>query len=142
MEHLLLPGAAFWPETKGPFMKKYSILLILALACGCLTNMALAADNKAEAAANGGRLIVGRTANFGGITVVLLSIDGKQVAAIPRGQKYDAPISSGRHEISATIAPNYGNSPPSKHTIDVEAGRAYAFTATWKADAMVLAPNR
>ena len=74
--------------------------------------------------------------------MILLSVDGKQVAQIPRGQKYNGDLSPGRHEISATIAPNNLNSPTFKRTIDVQAGQTYYFTATWKADAMVLVQNK
>jgi hypothetical protein len=144
MEHNSPPGAGFSTATKQtPIMKKHGILsLLVAIACICLTNPAIAADKKGQSPADGGRLIVGRTANFGGITTILLSVDGKQVAQIPRGQKYDGYLSPGHHEISGTISPNFGHSPPSKHTIDVQAGQTYSFTATWKADDMVLVRNK
>ncbi|HEY4284584.1 MAG TPA: hypothetical protein VGM62_16095 [Chthoniobacterales bacterium] len=108
------------------------------LLASCATN---SSTTGSASAANGGQLIVGRTANFGGITVVILSVDGKKVANIPRGQTYRGSLTPGKHSISATIEPNNLNSPPSTKALNVEVGKTYSFTATWRADQMVLLQN-
>ena len=94
----------------------------------------------AEKSSAGGsaNLIVKRSANFGGITTVTVSVDGKKMGTIPRGQVYRGKLTPGEHVIKAEIQPNYQNSKPSEKTITAEAGKTYSFTATWKADAMVL----
>ena len=69
-------------------MKKYgSIIHIISLACagliftGCATNQATA-----PIPPNSGRLLINRVANFGSDLSLVLSIDGKDVEALPRAE--------------------------------------------------------
>ena len=128
-------------------MKKYFTLTLMA-ACASLAFIGCSSNQQASSSmtgtshsANSGQLIVGRSANFGGITTVLVSIDGTQVATIPRGQKYRGWLAAGKHVVSANIAPNNLNSPEVRKTVEVVAGKTYSFTATWRGDGMALVQN-
>ena len=80
-------------------------LLIVALACatlsGCETSGTGALSTPSESTAsmpassskNAGRLIIQRVANLGTGLVLQISIDGKQVATLPRGQTYNGSLS-------------------------------------------------
>src|SRR5436309_15128111 len=83
-------------------------LLIVALAyatlSGCETSgtgasstaSASTASMPASSTKNAGRLIIQRAANMGSGLVLNVSIDGKQVAAVPRGQTYSGSRSEER----------------------------------------------
>ena len=124
-------------------MKKY-LTLFVALACASLALIGCSTNSSTTASAgspNDGHLTVNRIANFGGITTVIVSVDGKKVATIPRGQTYDGYFPPGHHTLSATVEPNNLNSPVWSTTLNVAAGKTYSFTAVWKADRMVLVQN-
>ena len=76
-------------------------------------------------AAEGGRLIVKRVANFGQRISLSLSVDGKQVARLVEGRSYDGHLAPGRHMISANMV----YSPVSQKEINVQSGQTYCFTA-------------
>ena|SRR5436190_16607380 len=95
-------------------MKKYSLIIyIVSLACagliftGCATNQATA-----PIPANSGRLLVYRAANFGSGLVLVLSIDGKDVATLTEGQNYNGYLSAGQHSLIARIDPFQAGTPP------------------------------
>ena len=98
-------------EAKGvQSMKKYnSIIYIVSLACagliftGCATNQATA-----PIPANSGRLLVYRVANFGSDLVLVVSIDGKDVATLTEGRNYNGYLSAGQHQITARVDPYSG----------------------------------
>jgi len=92
-------------------------------------------------AAEGGRLIVKRVANFGERISLSLSVDGKEVARLVEGHSYDGYLAPGRHVLSATVVPNLVYSPVWKKEINVQSGQAYSFTAVWQAERMVLVNN-
>jgi hypothetical protein len=65
------------------------------------------ATSVADAAAKpGGRLIVIRVANFGWNLAANLEIDGRTVANIVPGRRYDHRISTGRHVLTIAVVPN------------------------------------
>src|SRR5215469_14279192 len=74
-------------------------------------------------AAEGGRLIVKRVANFGQRISLSLSVDGKQVARLIEGRSYDGYLAPGRHIISATVVPNLVYSPVWQKEINVQSGQ-------------------
>ena len=125
-------------------------LLIVALACatlsGCETSGAGAsstasasmASMPASSSKNAGRLIIQRAANMGSGLVLNVSIDGKRVAALPRGQTYSGSISPGQHVVSVLLVPNQLNLPPTQKPLSVQAGQTYNFTAMWQGDRVVL----
>src|SRR5439155_16174633 len=103
-------------------MKNYNYygcgLLIVALACatlsGCETSGTGASSTASApmASTNTGRLIIRRVANLGTAEVLNISIDGKQVSALPRGQTYTGSISPGQHVVSVLAIPNQLNLRP------------------------------
>ena len=135
-------------------MKNYNYygcgVLIVALACptlsGCETSgtgasstaSASTASMPASSSKNAGRLIIQRAANMGSGLVLNISIDGKQVAALPRGQTYSGSISPGQHVVSVLLVPNQLNLPPTQKRLSVQAGQTYSFTAMWQGDTVVL----
>lgn len=92
-------------------------------------------------AAQGGRLMVNRVANFGDRVSLSVSIDGKEVARLIEGHNYDGSLSPGHHVISATVVPNLVFSPVWQKEINVQPGQTYSFTAIWKGQQMVLVKN-
>ena len=125
-------------------------LLIVALAhatlSGCQTSgagpsstaSASTASMPASSNKNAGRLIIQRAANMGSGLVLNISIDGKQVAALPRGQTYSGSISPGQHVVSVLLVPNQLNLLPTQKRLSVQAGQTYNFTAMWQGNTVVL----
>jgi hypothetical protein len=125
-------------------------LLIVALAyaplSGCQTSGAGAsstasastASMPASSSKNAGRLIIPMVAEKGIGQVLNISIDGKQVAALPRGQTYSGSISPGQHVVSVLLIPNQLNLLPTQKRLSVQAGQTYNFTAMWQGNTVVL----
>ena len=87
------------------------------------------------------RLIVQRSPNFGSDLFIRLTIDGKQVANIPRNQHYGGFVSAGRHTIGALALPNTEMRRPMSMRLIAKAGQVYIFTASWDSDRLVLIPS-
>jgi len=130
-------------------MKRYNYhicgLLIVALACftfsGCQTSNTGASGSTASMAApskNAGRLIIQRVPDLGTAEVLNISIDGKQVATLPRGQTYSGSLSPGQHVVSVLAIPNALHLLPTQKRLSVQAGQTYNFTAMWQGNRLVL----
>jgi len=86
---------------------------LLGVACACLALAACTTEQSgtsstgpsAASSGSGARLIVHRTASFGG-GFLTLTLDGTQVANVSLGQTYDAPVSPGKHVLTAVHTPN------------------------------------
>jgi hypothetical protein len=89
----------------------------------------------------GGRLIVIRTANFGWNLAVSLKIDGRTVANIVQGRRYDHFIPAGRHVLTVSAVPNTELRQPTSITVNVRRGGTYIFTALWDSDHVYLRPT-
>jgi hypothetical protein len=87
------------------------------------------------------RLIVQRAPNFGSDLFIRLSIDGKQVASIPRNQHYGGFVSAGHHTIVAMALPNTEQRRPTSLRLTAKAGQVYIFTASWDSDRLILVPS-
>jgi hypothetical protein len=85
-----------------------------------------------------GRLIVQRAANFGTGLAIQLSIDGKEVANIPRDRRYDAYVAAGPHVLTVLALPNTDVRRPTSTRLTIRSGPTYVFTAGWNADRLVL----
>ena len=88
-----------------------------------------------------GRLVVIRVANFGWNVAANLKIDGRTVANIVQGRKYDRPISAGRHVLTISAVPNVIMGESSSITVNVRPGGTYIFTAMWDSYHVYLQPT-
>ena len=94
------------------------------------------------AAQSGGRLIVLRTANFGWNIALNLKIDGRTVANVVQGRRYDHVLTAGRHVLTVSAAPNSYYSEPTSTVLNVHSGRTYVFTGAWDgSNRVVLVPS-
>jgi hypothetical protein len=118
-------------------MKSKLIIAVLVAAIASFVSIGATSSNAAE----GGRLIVMRVANFGQRISLSLSVDGKEVARLVEGRSYDGYLAPGRHLISATVVPNLVYSPVWQREINVQSGQTYSFTGIWKGQRMVLVSN-
>jgi hypothetical protein len=99
-------------------------------------------SNGSTAAQPGGRLIVLRIANFGWNIVVNLKIDGRTVANVVQGRRYDHVLPAGRHILTVAAVPNAYYSEPSSTVLNVRPGQTYVFTASWDgSNRVVLVPS-
>ena len=90
----------------------------------------------------GGRLIVLRAPNFGWNLAVNLKIDGRTVANIVQGRRYDRFLPAGRHVLTVSAVPNAYFSQPITTVLNVQPGQTYVFTAKWQnTDRVVLVPS-
>jgi hypothetical protein len=87
----------------------------------------------------GGRLIVLRAPNFGWNFALNLKIDGRTVANIVQGRRYDQFVPEGRHTLTVSAVPNYQ---PTSTVLNVQHGQTYVFTAMRQnPDSVVLVPS-
>jgi hypothetical protein len=99
-------------------------------------------SNGSTAAQPSGRLIVLRIANFGWNIVVNLKIDGRTVANVVQGRRYDHVLPAGRHILTVSAVPNAYYSEPSSTVLNVRPGQTYVFTASWDgSNRVVLVPS-
>jgi hypothetical protein len=122
-------------------MKKYaSVIQILSLVGACL--IAIQPGALTAAPPNSGHLLVYRAAKFGDRHALVLSVDGKHVASLTKGQKYDAYLPAGQHVLTAEITPNKMGAHRAQQTLLIEAGRTYSYTAALSGENLVLVKNR
>jgi len=122
-----------------------SIRNLFSVACACLvlaaceTNQPATSNAGTSAASStgGARLIVHRTASFGG-GFLTLTLDGKQLANVQLGQTYDAPVSPGKHVLTAVHTPNISAQIPASVTFTAETGKTYSFIAQWQDEDVIL----
>lgn len=82
-------------------------------------------------AQSGGRLIVLRSPNFGWNIVLNLKIDGRSVANVVQGRRYDHFVPAGRHVLTVSAVPNSYYSEPTSAVVNVRPGHTYVFTGSW-----------
>ena len=122
-----------------------SIKNLLGVTCACLALAACTTDQSgtastgtsAASSASGARLIVHRTASFGG-GFLTLTLDGTQVANVSLGKTYDAPVSPGKHVLTAVHTPNISAQVPASVTFTAETGKTYSFIAQWRDEDVIL----
>jgi hypothetical protein len=85
-----------------------------------------------------GRLIVSRAPNFGSDISADLQIDGRGVANIVQGRRYDELVPTGHHVLTVSTK---GRQPTSVD-LDVQSERTYAFSAVFSSNLVVLRPSR
>ena len=125
-------------------MKKYnSFTHILGLACaalifaGCATNQATA-----PIPPNSGHLLVYRAAKFGDRLNLALSVDGKNVASLTKGQTYDGYLPAGQHVLVAQATPSGSGVRQGQQTVTIQAGHTYAYTAVLSGNTLELVKKK
>jgi hypothetical protein len=108
------------------------VLLILAFAC------TISISTVAQGSPPPGRLIVGRVPNFGWNLAFHLQIDGRSVANIVQGHRYDGWVPAGRHVLTVYKVPYVGYVEPISTTVNVRPGWTYVFTAMWDSNLVYL----
>ena len=108
------------------------VLLILAFLC------AISISTVAQGSPPPGRLIVKRVPNFGWNLTFHLQIDGRSVANVVQGRRYDGWVPAGRHVLTVYKVPYVGYAEPTSRTVNVQPGRTYVFTAMWDSNLIFL----
>jgi hypothetical protein len=103
-----------------------AIKLFLILVFVCVVSIGSAAPQP------GGRLIVLRVPNFGWNIVLNIQIDGRTVANVVQGRRYDHFLPAGRHVLKVSAVPNSYYSEPTSTVLNVRPGKTYVFTALWQ----------
>ena len=111
-----------------------AVLLILVFVC--------VITNGSTAAQQGGRLVVLRSPTFGWNIVLNLKIDGRTVANVVQGRRYDHVVPAGRHVLRVAATPNSYYSYPTSTVLNVRPGQTYVFTGSWDgSNRVVLIPS-
>ena len=108
------------------------VLLILAFLC------ATSVSTVAQGSPPPGRLIVKRVQNFGWNLAFHLQIDGRSVATIVQGHRFDGWVPAGRHVLTVYKVPYTGYAEPTSTVVNVQPGGTYVFTAIWDSNYVVL----
>ncbi|HEY2423090.1 MAG TPA: hypothetical protein VGH55_03245 [Chthoniobacterales bacterium] len=112
---------------------RYTIVLIFIFVC--IASIGTAAQS-------GGRLIVLRSPNFGWNIVLNLKIDGRTVANVVQGRRYDHFVPAGRHVLTISAVPNSYYSEPTSTVLNVRPGHTYVFAGSWDgSNRVVLIPS-
>ena len=83
-----------------------------------------------------------RVPNFGWNIVLNLKIDGRTVANVVQGRRYDHFVRAGRHVLTVSAVPNAYYSEPTSTVLNVRSGRTYVFTVSWDgSNRVVLVPS-
>jgi hypothetical protein len=109
--------------------------LIVAFACAIFAS---GTEMQAQERAYGARLIVKRVANFGTYFILRVEIDGRTLANVPRGQRYDGFVPAGNHVLTISSYPNASDRRATSMRLKLRPGATYVFTAAWVADQIVL----
>jgi hypothetical protein len=111
-------------------------------ACFLILVLISIASIEAAAAQSGGRLIILRAANFGWNIALNVQIDGRTVANVVQGRRYDHFVPAGRHVLTVAAVPNYSAYQPTSTVLNVRSGQTYVFSAVWRdTDTVVLVPS-
>jgi len=90
----------------------------------------------------GGRLVVARAPSLGSGTMISVSVDGKKLASIGSGNRYDGSVSLGKHVLAVAFDPHNASEKPSSTELDVVQGQTYTFIATIKHGDILLTKGR
>ena len=92
------------------------------------------------AAQPAGRLIIQRAPNFGWNLAYHLQIDGRSVANVAQGHRYDAWLPAGRHVLTVHKVPYATVGWPTSTTVNIQPGSTHVFSAMWDSDLVFLRP--
>ena len=88
-----------------------------------------------------GRLIVLRAPNFSWNCVLNVQIDGRTVANVVKGWRYDGFVPAGQHVLTGMAVPNPYFRRPMSIPLTVRPGQTYVFTAGWESDRVSIHPS-
>ena len=114
------------------------IIRCLILVLLCAASIETAAARRALPA---GRLVVGRTANFGWNVGVNLAIDGRPVGSIVQGHHFHTWLPAGIHVLTVSRVPRTGWPGPTSTTVKINPGWTYSYTAIWDSNFVFLRPS-
>ena len=125
-------------------MKKFgSTIQILSLGCAFLIGVGSPTQSGAATAPpNSGHLLVYRAAKFGDRLNLALSVDGKNVASLTKGQTYDGYLPAGHHVLVAQATPSGSGVRQGQQTVTIQAGHTYAYTAVLSGNTLELVKKK
>ena len=96
------------------------------------------------AAQSTGRLIVSRDPNFGRNLVLIVRLDGRTVANLMQGSRFDHSVWTGRRVLAVSASSSFSAPRPTSTVLNVRPGRTYVFTAVRRRSTnnIVLVPGR
>jgi hypothetical protein len=92
------------------------------------------------AAQPAGRLIIQRAPNFGWNLAYHLQIDGRSVANVAQGHRYDAWLPAGPHVLTVYKVPYATIGWPTSTTVNIQPGSTHVFSAMWDSNLVFLRP--
>ena len=92
------------------------------------------------AAQPAGRLIIQRAPNFGWNLAYHLQIDGRSVANVAQGHRYDAWLPAGPHVLTVYKVPYATIGWPTSTTVNIQPGSTHVYSAMWDSDLVFLRP--
>jgi hypothetical protein len=115
-------------------MRLSHAFLIAAGACSLATGSVQAGAGETPRASSANtQLVIRRAANFGNHSSINLFIDGRRIAIVQYGQKYEGAISAGLHLIRMQQTPHLNDAYPfSQQWIRLTPGQTSVFTAIWR----------
>jgi hypothetical protein len=87
-------------------------------------------------------LLVYRAAKFGDRLNLALSVDGKNVASLTKGQTYDGYLPAGQHVLVAQATPSGSGVRQGQQTVTIQAGHTYAYTAVLSGNTLELVKKK
>jgi hypothetical protein len=87
-----------------------------------------------------GRLIIHRAPNFGWNLAYHLQIDGRSVANVAQGHRYDAWLPAGPHVLTVYKVPYATIGWPTSTTVNIQPGSTHVFSAMWDSNLVFLRP--
>src|SRR5689334_3590376 len=121
------------------------LICVGALLIGFATTLGAAPKKAADqpsSSEGGGRLVVMRAPSLGSGTMISVSVDGKKLASVGSGNRYDGTVSPGKHVLSVAFDPHNASEKPSSTELNVVQGQTYSFIATIKHGDILLTKGR
>ena len=115
-------------------LTNYISRLFLIFAFVCVVSIGTGAAQPA------GRLIIQRAPNFGWNLAYHLQIDGRSVANVAQGHRYDAWLPAGPHVLTVNKVPFATLGGPTSTIVNVQPGETHLFNAMWDSNLVFLRP--
>ena len=122
--------------------KSYLNNIMLGLLCAGTLLMGSITAFAAAQGGGDGRLIITRSPKLGSGTHISVLVDGKRVATVGSGNRYDGSIAPGKHTLTVRFDPVSTAEKPATLEINVAPGQTYSFSATIAHGDITLQKNR